>query len=1476
MCIQPTNVWIYIIGVCSIYSVIQQKGSNVPSMTANTTILQGEQDLVREVLQYQADSKNLANETALHLACQDGHLAVVRMLLTEFGADINARDDENETPLNKATLGGHIDVVEALISEFGCSANTRGYQDRTLLHQACAKGHLKLARKLTLQYNIPVNSQDSKKQTPLHHSCGFGYIAVTRMLLTECGADINAQDNQTNTPLNKAALGGHTDVVEALISEFGCSVNTRGYKDRTLLHQACAKGHLELARKLTLQYNIPVDSKDSEKGTPLHLSCNFGHLAITRVLLTEFGADINAEDYQNNTALSTAALGGHIDVVEALISEFGCSANTRGYEDRTLLHQACDKGHLVLARKLILQYSIPVDSKDSEKRTPLHLSCGLGHLAVTRMLLTEFGANINARDNQNSKPLDKAALGGHIDVVEALISEFGCSANTRGFRDRTLLHQACDKGHLELARKLILQDNIPVDSQDSKKEAPLHLSCYSGHLAVTRMLLTEFGADINPKDDQNDTPLNNAALQGHIDIVEALISEFGCSANTKGFRDQTLLHQVCAKGHVELARKLTLQYNIPVDSQDSKKQTPLHLSCFFGHLAVTRMLLTEFVADSNARDDDNDTPLNIAAIGGHIDILEALISEFGCSVNTKGFRDQTLLHQVCAKGHVELARKLTSQYNIPVDSQDSKKRTPLHLSCYFGHLAVTRMLLTECGADINARNHQNNTPLDMAALGGHVNVVEALISEFGCSANSRGYKNMTILHHACEKGHTHLVEALLSEHNWFVLAVNEDGNTPLHIASMFNHSAIVEKLLFECNAPVFFRNKNGNTAKEVSKSEAVSNKFNVFLKQRASQVQSEYEQLQSLSKKRFSSGSLTRVFVVGYPQAGKSSLIEALKSSDKFYFFKKRLTEGDVSPHTAGIIPSIYQGKNNRNLLFFDFAGDAEYYSSHAAILERLSVTGSNNFLIVVDLREKTETIIHKLGYWLSFISYHSKNPAARAKIVIIGSHIDILHSEGLNPANKLKHLNRTGRKFCDGTPCIELHGTIELDCCSFQVRNLRRLQEKINHISQNAPTAHLSEVASILLGLIDRDFKEVTTCTISTLLEHIRSTGIHLPKVGSELLAVTQELQRVGLLMIIRAGKVEDSLLVLDISNLTKEVHERLFSKEALTQLSSGVHGQCEKYLGLGILPESALQDIIPKHVSKECLLQLQYCHEVDRISVFQDCPVDQTISTDVTEQLLFFPALLQLQREDVSWANQPNFNFSKGWYLKCTGTFDYFPPRFLHILLLRLAFQFAPSAHLPSTAELPKLTHFPHTSQACEASNRDISPSSVSESEEPILSDTAETTEQNSNRTDSSACDIHTYNRRCHMWKSGIHWLMEEGVECFVEVVKECKGVVVVVRSEEDCAVECDSVFIAIVQKVLDTKTEFCHSITPETYLLSPEELNQSFLPDVDQLHLFAMREVESVLLENKNRVVSVDGSRFLVPESLAYMKNSIFWSK
>ena len=124
-----------------------------------------------------------------------------------------------------------------------------------------------------------------------------------------------------------------------------------------------------------------------------------------------------------------------------------------------------------------------------------------------------------------------------------------------------------------------------------------------------------------------------------------------------------------------------------------------------------------------------------------------------------------------------------------------------------------------------------------------------------------------------------------------------------------------------------------------------------------------------------------------------------------------------------------------------------------------------------------------------------------------------------------------------------------------------------------------------------------------------------------------------------------------------------------------------------------------------------------------------------------------------------------------------------------------------------------------------------------------------------------------------------MEEGVECVVEMVKErevYRGVVVVARSKEDYDVECASVFAAVVQKVMEAKTEFCHSITTETFLIDSDELNQSSLLNMTELHLYAMCEVKRVLMEGANGAVSVCGNKFLDRMKLSYMECCRYWSE
>lgn len=104
--------------------------------------------------------------------------------------------------------------------------------------------------------------------------------------------------------------------------------------------------------------------------------------------------------------------------------------------------------------------------------------------------------------------------------------------------------------------------------------------------------------------------------------------------------------------------------------------------------------------------------------------------------------------------------------------------------------------------------------------------------------------------------------------------------------------------------------------------------------------------------------------------------------------------------------------------------------------------------------------------------------------------------------------------------------------------------------------------------------------------------------------------------------------------------------------------------------------------------------------------------------------------------------------------------------------------------------------------------------------------------------------------MWKTGVHWLMEEGVECVVELVNGNKDVVVITKGEEDFEDNCNSVFGKIVSCVMEAKAEFCHPIKPQFFLLGSTESEDYLNKD----NLFYMSEVAKALHSTKGDKVII----------------------
>jgi hypothetical protein len=128
--------------------------------------------------------------TPLHSAAYYGQLQMVRALLLEYEADVNARNDSGETPLHYL------------------SNDVSPRPDYSQLHNVS---------RFLLEHGADVNARRNDHSTPLHIAARDGKKEVVCVLL-EYGASVDAEDEYGETPFRVAAR--HSDIIK-LLSEHG-------------------------------------------------------------------------------------------------------------------------------------------------------------------------------------------------------------------------------------------------------------------------------------------------------------------------------------------------------------------------------------------------------------------------------------------------------------------------------------------------------------------------------------------------------------------------------------------------------------------------------------------------------------------------------------------------------------------------------------------------------------------------------------------------------------------------------------------------------------------------------------------------------------------------------------------------------------------------------------------------------------------------------------------------------------------------------------------------------------------------------------------------------------------------------------------------------------------------------------------------------------------------------------------------------
>lgn len=164
--------------------------------------------------------KNKRGITPLQAAAHNGHSNVVRHLILEGGANVEARDNDGHTALYWAAEKGHLDTAKELLETGQAKVDVKEkYDQKSPLECACWNNDYNMCS-LLIDHSANVNIQSKSGASPIF-SAAYNYNKNTKKivhLLLRNGASLNHTDNWGYSILHHAAYNGKPALIKFLLS----------------------------------------------------------------------------------------------------------------------------------------------------------------------------------------------------------------------------------------------------------------------------------------------------------------------------------------------------------------------------------------------------------------------------------------------------------------------------------------------------------------------------------------------------------------------------------------------------------------------------------------------------------------------------------------------------------------------------------------------------------------------------------------------------------------------------------------------------------------------------------------------------------------------------------------------------------------------------------------------------------------------------------------------------------------------------------------------------------------------------------------------------------------------------------------------------------------------------------------------------------------------------------------------------------
>ena len=440
------------------------------------------------------------------------------------------------------------------------------------------------------------------------------------------------------------------------------------------------------------------------------------------------------------------------------------------------------------------------------------------------------------------------------------------------------------------------------------------------------------------------------------------------------------------------------------------------------------------------------------------------------------------------------------------------------------------------------------------------------------------------------------------------------GMTALHYAAWYNH--------ITCGAHLV----------EAGANERAENKyFRTPLHICSRRFRAAVEQAQSRPPKHV-------IVVIGTAEYGKSTLIAALQSESRslfqslVYMFAQVY---NITQRTAGIETVPFSSAKYGKVLFYDFAGQADYHGPHQPFLEAmLSKPGVTvTVLLLVKVSEGRDVITQQLRRWLQPIAL--AHTTSTPRVIVVGSFLDQAKSKNL--AANVQRLQECIDSAQDEYPSIKVQKLFLLDCRepeSAGIKGLRNYLQETKQVWSSSSTLlyNVHWVMAQLWKAFSGQSLQLNAF-IMWLQDNAQNLPTHLPSAED----VCQDLSGAGCILFLRNKQdVSQSWLVLDLQTILHNVYGTLFSP------SRAVVNQ------FGLLHCTHLSRLFPKldpTMIQEVLITLEFCIRVDPLLLKEE--MLSLTDQDEVEGWLYFPALVSAEAHEVFEQDQHCLHWAC-WQLK------------------------------------------------------------------------------------------------------------------------------------------------------------------------------------------------------------------------------------